>query len=180
MAAPRSPVGSPPPPFFNCVQKSVWSSARRRCCERRRECSPGWSRGSSKNPQAIGLKIGVAIEGLIQVGDISPMVFVVMNFHGSGMDVVFEIVEWVQQRGHGECHGLFLQFEISINIQRGAGAKKQRCPLQAIPHRQSRNKPGIPAMHGVLLREEAGQPADCIILLFNEGPNGGFWVPLLK
>ncbi len=41
----------------------------------------------------FGLKIGVAIERLVQVGDVGAMVLVVMNFHGLGINVGFECVE---------------------------------------------------------------------------------------
>ena len=41
----------------------------------------------------FGLEIGVAIEGFVQVGDVGAMVFVVVNFHGLGINVGFKCVE---------------------------------------------------------------------------------------
>ena len=64
----------------------------------------------------LGLKIGVTIESLVEVCDVGAMVFVVMNFHGLGINVGFECVESVRQRWDGKCHGFFLQFEIRCKI----------------------------------------------------------------
>src|ERR1700676_2009110 len=41
----------------------------------------------------LGLEIGVAIERFVQVGHISAMVLVMVNFHGLGINVGFECVE---------------------------------------------------------------------------------------
>jgi hypothetical protein len=41
----------------------------------------------------LGLEIGVALQRLVQVRDVSAVVLVVVNLHGFGIDVGFECVE---------------------------------------------------------------------------------------
>jgi len=44
----------------------------------------------------LRLQIGMALQGLVEVCHISPMVLVMVNFHGFGVYMRFESVEWVR------------------------------------------------------------------------------------
>ena len=62
--------------------------------------------------ERLGLQIGVAVESLVQVGDVGAVVLVVVNLHSLGVNVGFECVKRVRKRWDGKCHGCFLQSEI--------------------------------------------------------------------
>jgi hypothetical protein len=57
----------------------------------------------------LGLQVRMAFEGFVEVRDVSSMVLVMVDFHGPGVNVRFQSVEWVWQRGQGESHGFFLR-----------------------------------------------------------------------
>src|SRR5580658_4898424 len=50
------------------------------------------------------LKVGVALERFIEVGDVCAVVFVVMDFHGFCVNVGFQSVERIRQRWKCESH----------------------------------------------------------------------------
>jgi hypothetical protein len=43
----------------------------------------------------LGLEFRMSFEGFVQVCDVSPMVFVMVDFHGFRVDMRFQSVEWV-------------------------------------------------------------------------------------
>ncbi len=46
------------------------------------------------------LQVRMPFQGLVQIGDVSAMMFVVMDFHRSSVDIRFKCVVRVRQRGH--------------------------------------------------------------------------------
>jgi len=60
----------------------------------------------------LRLQRGLPFQGLVEVGNVGAMVFVVMDLHRLGVDIRLECVERIRQRGDGKSHGFFLQSEI--------------------------------------------------------------------
>src|SRR5439155_8757289 len=60
----------------------------------------------------LGLQTGLTLQGLVEVGNVSAVMFVMMDLHRLGVDVRLKCVKRVRQRGHGKCHGFILQSEI--------------------------------------------------------------------
>ena len=60
----------------------------------------------------LGLQTGLTLQGLVEVGHVSAVMLVMMDLHRLGVDVRFECVKRVRQRGHSKCHGFILQSEI--------------------------------------------------------------------
>src|SRR6516165_6865022 len=96
----------------------------------------------------------MALECLVEVCDVGAMVLVVVNFHGFRVDVGLQSVEWVRQRGHGECHRFFLHGEIGCMTCGDAGGKEASAGLI----RSKESGPGdtsgyqkFPAIHEELL-----------------------------
>src|SRR5216684_7072918 len=79
----------------------------------------------------------MAFEGFIEVVDISGVVLVMVDFHGLGVDVRFEGIERVRQRGHCECHGFFLRVWICFVSEQkawhGTACSNQSCANDASP-----------------------------------------------
>ncbi len=79
---------------------------------------------------AFGCEIIVAFQGLVQIGDISGVVFAMVDFHGLGIDVGFECIFSVGQFGKSMGHdqiSLLGWFEMRRDYRLGS-AKTTRIP----------------------------------------------------
>src|SRR5690349_3500675 len=52
------------------------------------------------------------------------MMFVMVNFHGLRVNVGFQSVKCIRQRGHRKCHRFVLQCEISLVLCRAASSQQ--------------------------------------------------------
>ena len=53
----------------------------------------------------LAFEIGIALERLVEVGDVGSVVFAMMDFHRLRVDVGFESVQCVGEGGEFVCHG---------------------------------------------------------------------------
>ena len=57
-------------------------------------------------------QLGRFLESAVEIVHVCLMVLSVMDLHCFGVDVGFQSVEGISERGHAKCHGFFLQCKI--------------------------------------------------------------------
>ncbi len=81
--------------------------------------------------ERFGLKISMAVERLVEVGNVGAMVFVVMDLHGFGINVGFECVERVRQRGTVNATGFSSNLRFETKSTAVPECKAAETPLLA-------------------------------------------------
>jgi len=93
----------------------------------------------------------MALKRFVEVCDVGPMVFVMVDLHGFGVDVRFESVEWVRQRGTVNATGFSSDFEFELGFAVSASKRPGRAPpAQVSLHQRFGTRKKSAPIHGVL------------------------------
>jgi len=92
------------------------SSGRLRCCGPRFESAPERHPDSLTDHRWTSIAGRHGLPGLVQVGDVSPVMLVMMNFHGFCVDIRFERVKAYGKGGTVNAMGESSGVKFSLNF----------------------------------------------------------------